>query len=115
MIWSSPLSDERYIFENDIGVVLTATVLDSAGVPYAIGVGQKVYFIFSRASGTPLKVEAVVDDQGTYPGQCHYVTVEGDLTPDGDWGWQTLITETGVTVLHTSIQKFKVHENLPES
>lgn len=70
--------------EYDIGTKFTIQVLKTREEPLDISTADLLRIGFRRPNGNVVWVDATLNTDGT-DGRMHYYTVEGDLTPAGNW------------------------------
>lgn len=101
------MANEMHV--GDIGTVITVTVQD-AGVAIDISAATvKQLILRNPARGTVVKDASFVG--GGSAGQLSYTTVTGDLSQDGEWQLQALITLPSGT-WRSTYAPFYVYENL---
>ena len=100
--------------ENDIGTTFRVTVYDTTSdgttTVADIQTASHKKMTFKKPNGDTFERVAVFTSDGSN-GQIEYVSVEGDLTPAGNWQLQSYV-QTPDGSWRTNSGSFKVYENL---
>ena len=100
---------------NDIGTIFRVTVYDTTSTGGStvanISDATTITFTFKRPDGTTFSKTGSFTTDGT-DGQVQYTTVDGDLNGAGTWSLQVLIGTSGGLAHNTSVDTFRVFENI---
>lgn len=100
----------RYVYINDVGVVLEAEFLEQDGSVYPISNFSVMTMFIKKPDGTVLtKIPGYVTD-GT-DGLAQYTTAESDLDQPGTYRYQVYVEREGVE-FHSDVFSFIALKNL---
>lgn len=100
------------IFKNDVGTILTITVVDDDGVAVDISGATSKQIVFLKPDETVVTKTAVFVSDGS-DGKIKYTTIAGDLDIVGLWHIQPLIDiSAGDVIFHADYDHFEVLEPL---
>ena len=95
------------VFKNDVGTVLEATILDSAGAVIDVSTATTKTLKLVKPSGAVLNKTATFTTDGS-DGKIRYATIANDLDSVGTWRIQAYIELGASNKFHTSVTTFEV-------
>lgn len=105
--------EDAEIHEGDIGVDFIVDIVDQDGNVVDLTGATTLELCFLRPDGDPIQRTAVAVTPPGVDGKIHYLSVAGDLTPDGiNWKLQGHVILPGGEEFHSTTETFIVKKNI---